>query len=408
MPVEIMHLVIDEISEEPYRDLLSLAMTCKGLKELALPRLYDRDAEESLDMPLALQWACWFGVLEAAKISLESLKRAISTDFKTKISQPFKNDTLYNLRYKTVRRRGPSGPAYGYLHWGSRSGLLHLACLRGNTAIAKLLIDNGVDPNEPDGKSLPPLAYALNEDVAKFLISRGADVNATHGTDETALCHLISWGPMDDGEWNTEFNMPRGKGALKPLDTRHDRFSSIRYLIQQANADIYADTIKSVSPLLLAVRTRYVEVVQILLEAGASPNPIKNETGQKRLLLADALKESDNHQIVTMLLNAGAEADLDPMPEGDLSSNQGAELPVMNFTTHGGNLMYKKEEVIMARLICKNIKNFNKVIDGHTALWYYVRKGRGDIGQVLIEHGACPNLANVVVREDTVPRLVAN
>jgi ankyrin repeat protein len=170
MPVEIMHLITDEISllKEPYKDLLYLALTCKSLKAVVLPRLYDKDAKDSLKLdqqqPLALQWASWFGVLETAKGSLEALERT-GTDVESKINQSFQNDHLYTLRYKTARRTSPSGPAYGYLHWGSRSGLLHLACLRGNTAIATLLLGNGFKPNTPDEKKLPPLAYALNEDV---------------------------------------------------------------------------------------------------------------------------------------------------------------------------------------------------------------------------------------------------
>ncbi|KAH7475260.1 hypothetical protein FOMA001_g11073 [Fusarium oxysporum f. sp. matthiolae] len=412
MPVEMMHLITDEISllKEPYKGLLYLALACKSLKAIVLPRLYDKDAKDSLKLdhqqPLALQWATWFGALETAKGSLEALERT-GTNVEDKINQPFQNDRLYTLRYKTVQRTGPLGPAYGYLHWGSRSSLLHLACLRGNTAIATLLLDNGFKPNTPDGKRLPPLAYALNEDVAKLLISRGADVDATHDTDETALCHLVSWGPMDDYDWSKETNMPKSKGALNALDTRHNHFSTIRYLVQQANADIYANTIRNVSPLLFAINKRYVEAVQLLLEAGASPNPINSETGQKRLLLADALKRNQNHEIVKILLEAGAEADFDTMPEGDLSQAQGEALPIMNLITSLSNPLYAKTEVDIAKLVCGKIRHFNKVIDGHTPLWYYVRKGRGDIGLVLIEHGACPKLANVEVREDTVPRLIA-
>ncbi|KAF4956111.1 hypothetical protein FGADI_4052 [Fusarium gaditjirri] len=412
MPVEIMHLITDEIFllKEPYKGLLYLALTCKSLKAIVLPLLYDKDAKDSLKLdhqqPLALQWGTWFDALETAKGSLEALGRN-GTSVQDKINQPFQNDRLYTLRYKTIQSTGPSGPAYGYLHWGSRSGLLHLACLRGNTAIATLLLDNGFNPNTPDGKRLPPLAYALNEDVAKLLISRGADVNATHDTDETALCHLVSWGPMDDCDWSKETNKPKSRGALNALDTRRSHFSTIRYLVQQANADIYANTIRNVSPLLFAINKRYVEAVQLLLEAGASPNPINSETGQKRLLLADALKRNQNHEIVKILLEAGAEADFDSMPEGDLSQTQGEALPIMNLITSPSNPLYAKKEVDIARLVCRKIRHFNKVIDGHAPLWYYVRKGRGDIGLVLIEHGACPKLANVEVRGDTVPRLIA-
>ncbi|GKU02424.1 Ankyrin-2 [Fusarium langsethiae] len=414
LPTEVKGLILDEISllPNPYSNLLNLAQTCKQLSSHALSQLYLNDVRDSLGvdpeshMPLTLQWACWFGVLEAVKMSLEGLRRA-GVDIKRKINQPFENGSLYNLRYKAVKKRGSSGPAYGYLHWGSRSGLLHLACLRGNTAIAELLINSGADPDAPDGKGLPPLAYALNDNVVKFLIKKGADVNVTHGSDETALCHLISWGPRDQCDWQKELNIPRGGGALNPLDIHQDQLSAIRYLILNANADIYANRIVIVNPLRMAILTRYNEVVQILLEAGASPNPISIATSSKRLLLVDALGSSQNHYIVNMLLEFGAEADPDQMPDHSLTKLEGDQLPIMHFTTPGSNPRHAKEEADMAEIICKKIKHFNMVIDGHPPLWHYVRQGRTDIGRILIQHGANPQLANVEVL-DNVSELVAN
>ncbi|KAM0349312.1 hypothetical protein ACHAPU_003721 [Fusarium lateritium] len=199
-----------------------------------------------------------------------------------------------------------------------------------------------------------------------------------------------------------EFNLPGGKGALKALDTRHDYLSTIRFLIQDAKADIYAYKIRHVNPLLKAVQTGYTEAVRLLLEAGASPNPIDTETGQKRLLLADAMKRSENHCVVKMLLKAGAEADLDQMPQRDLTRSEGDELPIMHLTTPHSNPLYAREEVDIARFVCRKIKNFDKAIDGHPALWHYVRKGRQDIGRLLIEYGARPELANVDVSDDVL------
>ncbi|KAF5668456.1 ankyrin-2 [Fusarium heterosporum] len=411
LPTEIKGLILDEVSspEEPfngYKALLNVALTCKKLSGHALVKLYSKDTRESLkldhdsDSPLALQWACWYGVSEAAKLSLASLDR-IGLDVKRKIEQPFNNGNLYELRYQASRSRGrPDSTTYGYVHWGTKSGLLHLACLRGNTAILELLMGYGVDLNTPDGAKLPPLAYTLNEDVAKLLVENGADINITHGTDETALCNLISLGSAGSQSCIKEFNLPGGKGALKALDTRHDYLSTIQYLIQDAKADIYANKIRHVNPLLKAVQTRYPEAVRLLLEAGASPNPIDTETGQKRLLLADAMKRSENHCVVKMLLEAGAEADLDQLPERGLTRREGDGLPIMHLTTPNSNPLYAREEVDMARSVCKKIKNFDQAIDGHPALWHYVRKGRQDIGRLLIEYGASPELANVNVNDN--------
>ncbi|RBR07467.1 uncharacterized protein FIESC28_10625 [Fusarium coffeatum] len=346
LPTEVKNLIMEEVSllPESYKNLLNLAQTCKELCSHALSQLYLKDVRDSLrlgfdlNMPLGLQWACWFGVLEGVKMSL---------------------------------------------------------------------IENGVHPDAPDGKSLPPLAYSLNEDVVKFLIEKGANIDVTHGTDETALCHLISWGPRNQGDWQREFNVTRGNGALNPLDTRQDQLGAIRYLILNTHADIYANRITRVSPLLVAIQTRYTEVVQLLLDAGASPNPISTVTNEKRLLLADALRLSQNHCVVNKLLAFKAEAGVKQISDQNLTKKDGDQLPIMNLTTYDSNPRYAKEEVDMAEKICKEIKYFDRIVDGHPPLWHYVRKGRLDIGQVLIRNGASPQLAGVKVSEDIL-ELVAD
>lgn len=172
MPPEILDLILDQVSGplHYYKSMLCIARTCRSLAARALPRLYSRDVADSLElrrrlgMPIALQWACWFGTLGTAERSLDALARA-RPDLATNLMRPFNNDNLYSLRYRMAKRRRAVGPACGYMHWRDSCSLLHLACLRGNTAIAKLLISRGVHPNTPDGAGLPALAYALNPDV---------------------------------------------------------------------------------------------------------------------------------------------------------------------------------------------------------------------------------------------------
>jgi len=55
----------------------------------------------------------------------------------------------------------------------------------------KLLVNNGVDVNEPDAEGKTPLMAALalveNIQIAKFLIKKGADVNAQDDNGDTVL-----------------------------------------------------------------------------------------------------------------------------------------------------------------------------------------------------------------------------
>jgi ankyrin repeat protein len=182
LPAEIKSQILDEVwlldPSNGYKELLNVALSCHDLCKHALPKLYFKDARESLeldynlDMPLALQWACWYGVLKTAKLSLVALKKT-GLIVEEKMSTPFSNTNLYELRHQSAKRRGrPNDLAHGYLHWGSRIGLLHLACLRGNTAVAELLMNIGVHPDTVDGHATTPLAHALNEEVVSYTRSR--------------------------------------------------------------------------------------------------------------------------------------------------------------------------------------------------------------------------------------------
>lgn len=105
-----------------YKELLNVALSCQDLCRHALSKLYSRDTEESLNadfnwgMPLALQWACWYGVLEPTKLSLVALRKS-GLIVEKKTNTPFNNKHLYELRYQSVKRKGrPNELAHGYVH----------------------------------------------------------------------------------------------------------------------------------------------------------------------------------------------------------------------------------------------------------------------------------------------------
>ncbi|EGU88129.1 hypothetical protein FOXB_01357 [Fusarium oxysporum f. sp. conglutinans Fo5176] len=201
----------------------------------------------------------------------------------------------------------------------------------------KLCYSAGAHADSPDGKRLPALAYALSDDVAKLLLQHGANVNVTHSTDETALCHLMYWGPMENRNWYQESHTLQGNGALKPSHARQDSLSTIKFFIHNAMTYIYVDKFENLAELLLAV--------------GASPNLINSDTGQKRFVLVDALKQGRNLPIIQLLLKAGAEAELDEMPDNGLTREEGAELPIMHLTVSGTNPLYAREEVKVAGMV---------------------------------------------------------
>lgn len=71
---------------------------------------------------------------------------------------------------------------------------LMVALDNGQSQIAKILLDKGIDVNIKDNKGLTALMYAgMNDniEVAKLLLDKGADVNIKNNYSETALMHAL-------------------------------------------------------------------------------------------------------------------------------------------------------------------------------------------------------------------------
>jgi ankyrin repeat protein len=145
------------------------------------------------------------------------------------------------------------------------------------------MLDNGLDPNRatPNGTSLLMLA---SPDIAKvrLLVEHGADVNATAKTGYTALLTAASYGGSRE---------------------------SVRYLLEHgARLKPEKRPIFNASALTNAIPAGDLELIRLLLNAGASPTQsvIVGET----LLMspADMAQTYAAPEILAVLLKAGADA----------------------------------------------------------------------------------------------------
>ncbi len=169
----------------------------------------------------------------------------------------------------------------------------HLATNKGNTALydavdhgnqaaAKLLLDAGC---KPTGPILLGPVYRHEVELVKLLIAAGADVNAV-GTNDTCLPGRTALeGAV--GARRSELDLLRemektnqsGREAITP-----ERIKSMESLKtrSQANLEIIRELVKAGarldfpssqnSPLCCASQVGDMEVVQLLLQAGADPN----------------------------------------------------------------------------------------------------------------------------------------
>jgi hypothetical protein len=195
------------------------------------------------------------------------------------------------------------------------------------------------------------LVAARDGDVAGFrnFIKGGASLNATDRAGHTALVIAAEMGHVDI------VKLLLAAGA-DPNITDNLRPRELGMLVSEdvvlAGIDEVMETGKGqgITPLAFAARFGHAEVVRILLQAGAQVN----EKARKAMPLLLALTENGRAAIVALLLNAGAEVDaqdnggMSPLMEASLSGDVESARILL---AHGAN----------GRLADKN---------GHTALWW--------------------------------------
>ena len=129
---------------------------------------------------------------------------------------------------------------FGGYAWSSGGRPLHIAANHDNVGVARLLLEAGADPNAL-ARDRPPLEWSVGQGVrvaatASVLMDAGAEYN---------LLHLAHFKLLDRLEAEMD-------GRINDLFPAHDA--------------------EPTSPLHMAVRNDFPDVVQWLLERGADPD----------------------------------------------------------------------------------------------------------------------------------------
>ena len=237
---------------------------------------------------------------------------------------------------------------------------LHIAIEFGHTEIIRILIDAGADTEARTGRALQtyfgwtPLMFAAhwgNSEAIRLLTSAGADLNAT--------------------EQGSRY--PHSVLAIAAVE---GNYLSAQQLIKLgANVNSTSED-RSFTPIFLASRHNHVELVELLINNGASVN----EGTKDSYTPLHAAAISGNMRIAELLINNGAK--IDSKSTGDSSPGE-TPLHVAAFT----------DQVDLARLLVKHNANINSTTEyGHTPLRRAIDAGNLSMAELLLEWKADVNI----------------
>lgn len=188
---------------------------------------------------------------------------------------------------------------------------LHWACSTGQVACVAWLIDHGADIHQLSkfgGESgLSPLhvaAWSGKTEVARLLVEKGSDVNLR---ERRYFATPLDWAEFNGRQETRAFLLENGGQDI--LDSvRFNLLDRVRAMLDadpslvnrfvfDPPADIHA---QAATPLLIfqAIWSGHPEMLQLLLERGADPNPQWKEDGKSPLALAQEHGKDDLAQLL--------------------------------------------------------------------------------------------------------------
>ncbi len=300
---------------------------------------------------------------------------------------------------------------------------LGLAAGKGHTAVVKLLLDYGADP-EAESNGITPLILAAKEnrlETAKVLCSQGkVNVNTGYYYGKSALgCAVETGGGW--GAWNEMVKYLLDQGAdpnrydkdaspARPLqDAACRRFDDVVAMLLEHGADSFPKC-KGYSPIEEAARRGYETVVNQLLQSEAKDPAIRKTQLEQGLILASIKGHRD---VILGLLEAGVDINcigyggktplLFAIEKGQIPSTRllirrGAR---QDLADESGTLpLFLAVESGFAPVVSELIgRNGRKKVDvrnakGDTPLCIAAAKGHEEVCRVLLEGGASGDFAN--------------
>ncbi|XP_066934605.1 alpha-latrotoxin-Lhe1a-like [Clytia hemisphaerica] len=202
---------------------------------------------------------------------------------------------------------------------------LTLACEKGNLEAVKILIDNGADVNQKDGKTIRPLYQACvsgHRDIVEYLIEEKADINKigwnkfvpVHAAIERDDLELLKFLK----EKGADLNMSCYRGGLiRHAAYKHCALKCLSYLLKEEKLDLNTFNEQFKQNVLYEVCYNYLlrlkdeekstvslKIVKKLVKAGADVS-LKSERDGKEETPLDLAKAQKNEALIEVLSKGG-------------------------------------------------------------------------------------------------------
>ena len=190
---------------------------------------------------------------------------------------------------------------------------LHLAAGRGDTYVAKLLLEHGADKDVRDASGCTPLFVAADKGRARmvaFLLDRDISINAVNKLGETALFVAAADGHVPVTQEllkrGADTEIADAHGWTPLMSAAREGHIAILSELLQAFAKVDAANNIGETPLMIAALEGYQNAAGLLIENGADIDTARND-GRTALHMA----AMDGHTGVVTILLAAAEAELE-------------------------------------------------------------------------------------------------
>ncbi|CAG0884303.1 unnamed protein product [Cyprideis torosa] len=293
--------------------------------------------------------------------------------------------------------------------------------------VVKILLAHGADPNSvAANRKLTPLHIAATSETARLLLEYKAEVNVK----DSYGCTPLFQAAVNDRHPVVEILLAHGADPNIVIEDKrsplhHARSAPTAELLIVKDAKVNAKNKDGETPLFFATKLDRHSVVKILLTHGADPNitnekktsPLhearsaataellivkdakvnaKNKDGETPLFFAT---KWDRHSVVEVLLTHGADPNI-------TNENKTSPLHEARSAATAKRLIEGKANM--------NAKNETTIFNGNTPLFIASEENRHSVVEVLLGHGADPNITNeggisplhVARSAETVERLI--